>query len=372
MTDNIFVTKPYMPPLEEFTPYLQKIWDSGILSNCGPFHAQLEHALAAYLGIPFISLFNNGTTALVIALKALAAEGEVITTPFSFVATSHAILWNRQVPVFADIEEDSLNLDPKKVEALITPRTTAILPVHCYGNPARLAEFADIARRHNLKLIYDASHAFGVEDAQGSVLKHGDLSTLSLHATKVFNTFEGGAIISQTADMKDQIDKLKNFGHAGEISVVETGINGKMSELNSAFGLLQLKHIDTAIQKRAAVSLAYRSAIDRIDGLDYLAPALGGTRPNYAYFPILVRPDYPISRDALYHKMKASGVHPRRYFYPLITAFDMYKDLPSANPGLLPVAKRIADQVLCLPIYPDLDAASVARIIGLLRPRSTS
>lgn len=366
MNDNIFVTKPFLPPLEDFTPYLQKIWDTGILSNCGPFHVQLEQELAAYLGVPFISLFNNGTTALVIALKALGAEGEVITTPFSFVATSHAVLWNRQTPVFADIEEDSLNLDPKKVEALITPRTTAILPVHCYGNPARLAEFEDIARRHNLKLIYDASHAFGVEDAQGSVLNHGDLSTLSLHATKVFNTFEGGAIISKTSEMKNQIDKLKNFGHAGETSVIETGINGKMSEINCAFGLLQLKYIDTAIQKRTEVSKAYRAAIDTIVGLDYLAPSLGGTKPNFAYFPILVRPDYAISRDALYHKMKASGVHPRRYFYPLITEFDMYKGLPSANPDLLPVAKKIADQVLCLPIYPDLDSASVARIVDLL------
>jgi dTDP-4-amino-4,6-dideoxygalactose transaminase len=368
MNDNIFVTRPYMPPLEEFTPYLQKIWNSRILSNCGPFHVQLEQELAAYLGIPFISLFNNGTTALVIALKALAAEGEVITTPFSYVATSHAVLWNRQIPVFADIEEDSLNLDPQKVEALITPRTTAILPVHCYGNPARLAEFADIAQRHNLKLIYDASHAFGVENAQGSVLNHGDLSTLSLHATKVFNTFEGGAIISHTSEMKDQIDKLKNFGHAGETSVVETGINGKMSEINCAFGLLQLKHIDTVIQKRGEVSKTYRTVIDTISGLEYLSPSLGGTRPNFSYFPIMVRPDYPISRDDLYHKMKASGVHPRRYFYPLITEFDMYRDLPSANSDLLPVAKKAADQVLCLPIYPDLDDASVARIVDLLRP----
>lgn len=367
MTQDIFVTKPFMPPLDEFTPYLQKIWDRGILTNGGPFHVQLEAELAAYLGVPFISLFNNGTTALVIALKVLGGTGEVITTPFSFVATSHAVLWNNQVPVFADIEEDSLNLDPDKIEALITPRTTAILPVHCYGNPARTARFADIARRHNLKLIYDASHAFGVEDAAGSVLNHGDLSTLSLHATKVFNTFEGGAIVSHTAEMKDQIDKLKNFGHAGETSVLETGINGKMSELNCAFGLLQLKYLETAIQRRAAISSAYCAAIDDIAGLDYLSLSLGGTKPNYAYFPILVRPDYPLSRDDLYHKMKASGVHPRRYFYPLITEFAMYKDLPTAQPDHLPVAKRVADQVLCLPIYPDLDSAAIARIVDLLR-----
>ena len=368
MNDDIFVTKPYLPPLEEFTPYLQKIWDSGVLTNGGPFHVQLEQELAGYLDVPYISLFNNGTTALVIALKALGGTGEIITTPFSFVATSHAVLWNNQIPVFADIEEDSLNLDPSKVEALITPYTTAILPVHCYGNPARLAEFDDIARRHNLKLIYDASHAFGVEEASGSVLKRGDLSTLSLHATKVFNTFEGGAIVSHSAEMKDQIDKLKNFGHAGESNVLQTGINGKMSEINSAFGLLQLKYIDVAIQKRAAVSKAYRSVIDTISGLDYLPLSLGGTKPNFSYFPILVRPDYPISRDDLYNKMKATGVHPRRYFYPLITEFNMYRDLPSANPELLPVAKKTADQILCLPIFPDLDGGSIARIIDLLRP----
>ena len=362
------MTKPYLPPLADFTPYLQQIWDNGILTNCGPFHAELERKLAEYLGIPYISLFNNGTIALVTALQAMAGRGEVITTPFSFVATSHAILWNRQTPVFVDIEADSLNLDPDKVEAAITPLTTAILPVHCYGNPARVKPFADIAKRHNLKLIYDASHAFGVADAEGSVLNHGDLSTLSLHATKVFNTFEGGAIISHSAAMKDQIDKLKNFGHDGETSVVSTGINGKMSEINCAFGLLQLKHVDHAIQRRGEVSRAYRAGIDAIDGLDYLDPALGGVTPNYAYFPILVRPEYPISRDELYHKMKAQGVHPRRYFYPLITEFEMYRNLPSAVPDNLPVARAIADQVLCLPIYPDLDDASVVRILGQLQP----
>jgi dTDP-4-amino-4,6-dideoxygalactose transaminase len=368
MTKDIFVTKPFLPPLAEFTPYLQQIWDNGILTNGGPYHAELELQLAEYLGIPYISLFTNGTIALVTALQAIAAEGEVITTPFSFVATSHAVLWNRQKPVFVDIEADSLNLDPAKVEAAITPRTTAILPVHCYGNPARVHEFADIAKRHGLKLIYDASHAFGVADAQGSVLNHGDLATLSLHATKVFNTFEGGAIVSHSAEMKDQIDKLKNFGHAGETSVVATGINGKMSELNCAFGLLQLKHIDKVIARRAEISALYRAGLDGIDGLDYLDPALAGVRPNHSYFPIMVRPDYPISRDDLYHKMKAQGVHPRRYFYPLITAFDMYRDLPSAAPSNLPVATAMAEQVLCLPIYPDLDEVAVERILGLLKP----
>ncbi|PWE34651.1 aminotransferase [Pelagicola sp. LXJ1103] len=366
--DDIFVTKPFLPPLEDFTPYLQDIWDTGVLSNCGPFHQELERQLAEYLGVPQISLFNNGTIALVTALQAMETDGEVITTPFSFVATSHAVLWTRQTPVFVDIEADSMNLDPEKVEAAITPRTKAILPVHCYGNVARVAEFADIAKRHNLKLIYDASHAFGVEDAQGSILNYGDLSTLSLHATKVFNTFEGGAIISKTPEMKDKIDKLKNFGHQGETSVVATGINGKMSEINSAFGLLQLKHIDGVINRRAEISTHFRREIDTIKGLDYPAPSLGGTRPNHAYFPILVRPDYHMHRDELYHWMKSKGVHPRRYFYPLITDFDMYKDLPSAKPENLPISKSIADQVLCLPIYPDLSTADMSRIVDLLRP----
>ena len=367
MTNDIFVTKPFLPPLAEFTPYLQQIWDNGILTNCGPFHAELERQMAEYLGIPYISLFNNGTIALVTALQALAGKGEVITTPFSFVATSHAILWNGQTPVFVDIEPDSLNLDPDKVEAAITPRTTAILPVHCYGNPAQVKALEEIAKRHNLKLIYDASHAFGVSGVDGSVLNYGDLSTLSLHATKVFNTFEGGAIISHSAAMKDQIDKLKNFGHDGEISVVSTGINGKMSEINCAFGLLQLRYVDDAIERRGQISRAYRTGIDKIVGLDYLDPALGGKTPNYAYFPILVRPEYPISRDELFHRMKAHGVHPRRYFYPLITEFEMYRDLPSAKADNLPVARAIADQVLCLPIYPDLDDGSVVRILDLLQ-----
>lgn len=367
MTKDIFVSRPFLPPLEEFTPYLQKIWDNGILTNGGPYHAELERQLADYLGVSHISLFNNGTIALVTALQMLAGQGEVITTPFSFVATAHAVLWNRQTPVFADIEADSLNLDPDKVEAAITPRTTAIMPVHCYGNPARVEEFADIAKRHGLALIYDAAHAFGVRDTSGSVLNHGDLATLSLHATKVFNTFEGGAIISHSAEMKDQVDKLKNFGHDGETRVLATGINGKMSELNSAVGLLQLKYVDGVIQRRGEIAQAYRAGIDGIAGLDYLNPALGGTRPNYAYFPILVRPDYPVSRDELYHRMKANHVHPRRYFYPLITEFEMYRDLPSARPTNLPIARAMADQVLCLPIYPDLDDASVARILDLLR-----
>ena len=369
MPADIFVTKPFLPPLEEFFPYLERIWDNRILTNGGPYHVELERQLSDYLGVPYISLFNNGTIALVTALQALVDDGEVITTPFSFVATAHAVLWNRLTPVFVDIENDSLNLDPARIEAAITPRTRAILPVHCYGNPARVKELDAIAKRHDLKIIYDAAHAFGVRDAAGSVLNHGDLSILSLHATKVFNTFEGGAIVSHSAEMKDRIDKLKNFGHDGETWVPATGINGKMSEINCAFGLLQLKYVDAAIARRGEISQAYRTGIDRIAGLDYLDPALGGARANHSYFPILVRPDYPISRDALYHRMKAAGVHPRRYFYPLITEFPMYRDLPSARPENLPVALRLAEQVLCLPIYPDLSDADVARVLDLLAPQ---
>ncbi len=368
MSKDIFVTKPHLPPLEEFTPYLRKIWDSGILSNCGPYHQEFERQLADYLGVPHICLFTNGTIALLTALQAVGATGDVITTPFSFVATSHAILWNRLNPVFVDINPQTLNLDPRKVEAAITPQTSAILPVHCYGNPAQVDALEDIAKRHDLKVIYDASHAFGVKTNGGSVLNYGDLSTLSLHATKVFNTFEGGAIVCQTAEMKDRIDKLKNFGHDGETSVVATGINGKMSEINCAFGLLQLKHIDHAIRRRGEIAGRFCAAIDMIEGIDYIHPDHGGATANYAYFPILVRPDYPASRDELYHRMKSAGVHPRRYFYPLITEFEMYKYLPSANSELLPVAKKAADQVLCLPIYPDLDDDDVERIIDLLRP----
>ena len=367
MHDDIFVTKPFLPPLEEFIPYMQTIWDSGILSNCGPFHQELEKQLAEYLGVPYICLFSNGTIALLTALQAIEAKGEVITTPFSFVATAHAILWNDLTPVFTDIDPQNLNLNPSLVEAAITSKTSAILPVHCYGNPAATTAFAEIAERHNLKLIYDASHAFGVEDALGSILNHGDLATLSLHATKVFNTFEGGAIICKTIEMKDKIDKLKNFGHDGETRVVAMGINGKMSEMNSAFGLLQLKHIDDAIARRIEICTKYRNAIDNIEGLDYLSSSLGGVKPNGSYFPILIRPEYPLSRDELYHKMKKTGVHPRRYFYPLITSFDMYVDLPSADPAGLPVATAIAEQVLCLPIYPDLSGDMQARVLDLLQ-----
>ncbi|MDB2423390.1 DegT/DnrJ/EryC1/StrS family aminotransferase [Paracoccaceae bacterium] len=368
MSKKIFVTKPTLPPLEEFQPYLQKIWKSSILTNGGPFHSQLEIELAEYLGVPYVSLFNNGTIALVTALNSLVPSGEVITTPFSFVATSHAILWNKLTPVFVDIEPDTLNLDPYQVEAAINSKTTAILPVHCYGNPTRVEIFEDIAKRHKLKLIYDASHAFGVKKNHNSILNFGDLSTLSFHATKVFNTFEGGAVICQNKKIKNQIDKLKNFGIENETNVEITGINGKMSEINSAFGLLQLKYIDEAIRKRKKISETYVDALNSIENLDPVTFSRTVTNKNYSYFPVLVKPNYPSSRDELFWKLKSNGVHPRRYFYPLINEFQMYKNLPSSDSSLMPVAKKIADEILCLPIYPELASSDIDFIIHLLKP----
>ena len=362
--ETIYVTRPSMPPLAEFLPYLERIWDSHILTNCGPLHAQLERELAEYLAVKHVALFNNATIALVVALRALAVQGEVITTPFSFVATAHALLWNNITPVFVDIDPVTLNLDPARIEAAITPRTTAILPVHCYGTPAATAAIDQIAKRHGLKVIYDAAHAFGVRDRLGSVLNWGDLSILSFHATKVFNTFEGGAIVCHTQDMKDHIDRLKNFGHHGEISVIETGINGKMSEINSAFGLLQLKYVGEMIARRGAIDALYRDGLAAIKGIECVKSFAGVA--NYSYFPILVNADFPMTRDQLYDHMKTQGVHPRRYFYPLIGEFAMYRDLPSADRANLPVAAHASDRILCLPIYPDLTAALVQRILDII------
>lgn len=366
MPDDIFVTKPLLPPVAEYKEYLDAIWESGQLTNCGPYHAQLEAALCDHLGVPFISLFNNGTIALLTALQALGIEGEVITTPFSFVATAHAVLWTRSTPVFVDVCPDTLNIDPRAIEAAITPRTAGILPVHCYGHPADVDAIDAIGRAHDLPVIYDAAHAFGVDCHCGSVLNHGDLSVLSFHATKVFNTFEGGAIVSRTAEMKDYIDKLKNFGHDGETRVVQTGINGKVSELNAAFGLLQLKYVDAAIARRGEIDRRYRMGLQGVAGVDPV-PDGGEIRRNYSYFPVRVTDDFRMSRDALYHHMKAHGVHPRRYFYPLIPEFPMYRDLPSADTSRLPNARRGAEEILCLPIYPDLAEAEVDRVLDLIR-----
>lgn len=361
----VYVTQPFLPPLEEFIPYLQQIWESKLLTNCGPFHHQLEKALCEYLGVEHIALFTNGTLALVTALQSLRITGEVITTPYSFVATSHSLLWNGIKPVFVDIDPITLNLDPAKIEAAITPQTTAIMPVHCYGHPCDVEAIQKIADNYNLKIVYDAAHAFGVQDMQGSILRHGDLSVLSFHATKVFNTFEGGAIICHDAKTKQRIDHLKNFGFVDEVTVVAPGINGKMSEINAALGLLQLKSIDFALQKRKCIDTRYREAFAGVKGIHCLAAA-GEKSANYAYFPILVQPDYAFSRDALYQELQDNGIYARRYFYPLISDFPMYRGMPSAAHENLPVARKVAEQVICLPIYPALESETVDKIIQLI------
>lgn len=366
MSKPIYVTQPYLPPLEEFIPYLQEIWDKKILTNGGPFHQQLEQALCDYLGVKHLALFTNGTIALVTALQALRITGEVITTPYSFVATAHSLLWNGIKPVFVDVDPNTLNLDPAKIEAAITPHTTAIMPVHCYGQPCDVDAIQKIADNYNLKVIYDAAHAFGVQDKDGSVLNHGDLSVLSFHATKVFNTFEGGAIICPDAKTKLRIDQLKNFGFVDEVTVVAPGINGKMSELNAAFGLLQLKHIKHALTRRKEIDAAYREQLASVKGIHCLNGA-GETGSNHSYFPILVQPDYPLSRDALYQKLKDQGIFARRYFYPLISDFPMYRSMPSAQRDNLPVAADAALKVLCLPIYPNLQAQEQQRVIDIIR-----
>lgn len=366
MDKSIYVTQPALPPLEEFLPYLESIWSSKILTNGGPFHEQLESALAEYLGVDHLALFSNGTLALIVALQALRITGEVITTPFSFVATSHSLLWNGIKPVFVDIDPVTLNIDPAKIEAAITPQTTAILPVHCYGHPCDVAAIGAIADNYNLRVIYDAAHAFGVKDSKGSILRHGDLSVMSFHATKVFNTFEGGAIVCPDAKTKNHIDRLKNFGHVGETSVVAPGINGKMSELNAAFGLLQLKHIDDYLERRRQIDEAYRVHLGNARGVRCLGNS-GESIANFAYFPILIEKEFPIGRDELYWRMKEHGVHPRRYFFPLIAEFPMYRDLPSARQGNLSSAYAASRDILCLPIYPDLSPESVEQICNLIK-----
>lgn len=366
MNHPIYVTQPYLPPLEEFMPYLEKIWDKKVLTNGGPFHQQLELALCDYLGVKHLSLFTNATIALVTALQALRITGEVITTPYSFVATAHSLLWNGLKPVFVDIEPNTLNLDPSKIEAAITSQTTAIMPVHCYGHPCDVDAIQKIAEKHNLRIIYDAAHAFGVQCHCGSVLNHGDLSVLSFHATKVFNTFEGGAIICPDADTKLRVDQLKNFGFVDEMTVTAPGINGKMSEINAAIGILQLKHIDKALALRSDIDVSYREQLAGVRGIRCLSNT-GETVTNYSYFPILVEAAYSMSRDALYQKLKDHGVFARRYFYPLITDFPMYRMLPSSHQDNLPVATNAAQNVLCLPIYPALSKSEQARVVDLIR-----
>lgn len=358
---SITVTQPHLPPLEEFLPYLQQIWDSKVLTNGGPFHRQLEEALAIFLGVPYVCLFTNATVALVTALQALRIGGEVITTPYSFVATAHSLLWNGIKPVFVDIDPKTFNMDPSQIEAAITPATTAIMPVHCYGRPCDTEAIQRIADDYNLKVIYDAAHAFGVKRQGQSVLNAGDMSILSFHATKVFNTFEGGAIICQDARTKQHIDHLKNFGFVNEVTVVAAGINGKMSEMNAALGLLQLKHMPQVLDRRRQVDTLYRERLSAVNGIELPQWPIDA-EVNWSYFPIRVKADFAMARDDLYDSMKSQGIMGRRYFFPLISEFPMYRSLPSSQSTLLPHATQASREVICLPQHPGLTDADVHRI----------
>lgn len=373
--ERITVTSPLLPDLDEFHALLKQIWDKKWITNNGSFHRQLERELAEYLGVPYISLFTNGTLPLITALQALHITGEVITTPYSFVATTHSIWWNGAHPVFVDVDPLTGNIDPDKIEGAITPRTTAIMPVHVYGKPCDVERIDTIAKKYNLKVIYDAAHAFGVTHKGKNVLEYGDLSTLSFHATKVYNTIEGGAMIMHDAEMKQRIDYLKNFGFAGETEVVGPGINSKMDEIRSAYGILNLRQVDSAIAMRRKVARQYVEALKGIEGLTtfpYIEESFGNeeqqTTLNYSYFPIFVdEKQYGMSRDELYFKMKDNDVLGRRYFYPLISTFATYRTLPSANPQNLPNAHKLADTVICLPIHHALSKAEVNRIISLIK-----
>ncbi|MGM9831099.1 MAG: DegT/DnrJ/EryC1/StrS family aminotransferase [Paludibacteraceae bacterium] len=367
LQNKITVTSPLLPNLEEYNALLQDIWNRRWITNNGYYHQQLEQALAEYLGVPYISLFTNGTLPLITALQALGiTEGEVITTPYSFVATSHSIWWNKLKPVFVDIEEETCGMDPTKIEEAITDKTVAIMPVHCYGCPCDVEAIDAIAKKHNLKVIYDAAHAFGVTVNGESILNAGDISTLSFHATKVYNTIEGGALICHSAEMKHQIDNLKNFGFRGEVTVEAPGINGKMDEVRSAYGLLNLRQVDAAIDARQKVANQYREALRNVKGIRFFDD-MPGVRHNYSYFPIFINEaQYGMSRDALYAKLKEHGIYGRRYFYPLITAFDPYRDYPSAKPENLPVATKVADQVLCLPMHHALTQGDINRVVNAI------
>lgn len=362
----ITVTSPLLPSLEEFMPYLQDIWDRKWLTNNGHYHKELEKALCEYLKVPYISLFTNGTLPLMCALQALRITGEVITTPYSFVATTHSLWWNGIKPVFVDIDPVTGNIDPDKIEAAITPRTTAIMPVHVYGNPCDTQRIQEIADKYGLKVIYDAAHAFGVEMNGESVLNAGDMSTLSFHATKVYNTIEGGALICHDEKTKQRIDYLKNFGFAGETTVIAPGINGKIDEVRAAYGLLNLKQVDAAIEVRHQVAVRYREALRDVKGIRVMED-IPGVRHNYAYFPIFIdAEEYGMTRDELYFKMKEQDVLGRRYFYPLISEFSTYRGLDSARPENLPIAHRLADSVICLPMYHNLTDNDVERILELI------
>ena len=364
---QITVTSPLLPDLDEFHQLLKEIWDSKWITNNGSFHQRLEKALAEYLKVPYVSLFTNGTLPLITALQALRITGEVITTPYSFVATTHSLWWNGIKPVFVDIDPATCNLDPSKIEAAITPRTTAIMPVHCYGKPCDTKAIQEIADKYGLKVIYDAAHAFGVEVDGESLLNAGDMSTLSFHATKVYNTIEGGALVMHDEQTKKRIDYLKNFGFANETTVVAPGINSKMDEIRAAYGILNLRQVDAAIKARQHVAQRYRQTLRNIDGLTFFDD-MPGVRHNYSYFPVFIDAEkFGMTRDELYFKMKDANVLGRRYFYPLISDFSTYRGLPSSTPQNLPVATRIANQVICLPMHHELSEKDLSRIINCIK-----
>ena len=359
----ITVTSPLLPNLDEFQEYLRDIWNKKWLTNNGTYHQQLEKALADYLKVPYVCLFTNGTLPLLCALQALRITGEVITTPYSFVATTHTLWWNNIKPVFVDIDPTTCNIDPDKIEAAITPQTTAIMPVHVYGKPCDTERIQEIADKYGLKVIYDAAHAFGVEVNGKSILEAGDISTLSFHATKVYNTIEGGALVCHDEKTKQRIDYLKNFGFADEITVIGPGINGKMDEIRSAYGLLNLKQVDTAIAARQQIANAYRRALRDVKGITFMDD-MSGVRHNYSYFPIFIdKEKYGMTRDELYFKMKEQGVWGRRYFYPLISEFSTYRGLESSRPEKLLNAHKMADTVICLPIHHILTKCEMSKVI---------
>lgn len=363
---QITVTSPLLPDLEDFHALLKEIWDSKWVTNNGSFHKQLEKELAEYLKVPYISLFTNGTLPLLTALQALRITGEVITTPYSFVATTHSIWWNGCKPVFVDVDPATGNMDPDKIEAAITNKTTAIMPVHVYGKPCDTKRIKEIADKYGLKVIYDAAHAFGVEVNGGSVLAAGDMSTLSFHATKVYNTLEGGALVMLDAETKKRVDYLKNFGFAGETEVVAPGINSKVDEVRSAYGILNLRQVDAAIEARHQVAVKYREALRPVDGITFMDD-MPGVKHNYSYFPIFIDAEkYGMTRDELYEKMRSHNVLGRRYFYPLISTFSTYRGLESAAPKNLPNAHKMADSVICLPMHHELSAEDIHRVLELI------
>lgn len=364
---QITVTAPLLPNLDDFNTMLKEIWASKWITNNGQFHQQLEAELCKYLKVPFISVFTNGTLPLLTALQALRITGEVITTPYSFVATTHSLWWNGIRPVFVDIEESTCGIDPERIEAAITPRTTAIMPVHCYGKPCNTKRIQEIADKYGLKVIYDAAHAFGVEVNGEGIMNEGDISTLSFHATKVYNTIEGGAMVMHDEAMKKRVDFLKNFGFADETTVVAPGINGKMDEMRAAYGLLNLQQVDKAIAARQRVAQIYRKELRNVRGVRFFDD-MPGVRHNYSYFPIFINAaEFGTSRDDLYFKMKAQNVLGRRYFYPLISEFSTYRGLPSATPENLPVATRIANEVICLPMHHELTDNDLERILAFFK-----